>query len=312
LPEQISHLVRQVFPDAEVVSSQLFPGEHTNLNYGLRLTNLMTGVVLKVYADVSADVLAHKEVRLLRMLTSETGVPVPRVLHFADAGDMSWSLLTRLPGRPLSEVIDILDGGEQESIGYEMGRYLGFIHQIPLDEFGELFEADALNRVSEKGHILSKVAQYLDICDEDALLSGHGAAKIHALFAQTTFLNYRQARLLHGDYRPENVIVERGTTGYHVTGIIEFAYARGGSPELDMTKLFLWHFEGVPSFEKGFLDGYVESGELGTRFWDRLGLYRIFTCLECVVLARQKGRLELENQHRVRLIESLGLFGDSI
>ena len=43
-----------VFPDADVVSSQLFSGEHANLNYDLRLTSLMAETVLKVYSDISS------------------------------------------------------------------------------------------------------------------------------------------------------------------------------------------------------------------------------------------------------------------
>jgi aminoglycoside phosphotransferase (APT) family kinase protein len=286
-------LVHQVFPDAEVVSSYLFAGEHSNLNFELHLTNLMTGTVLKVYLEGSYGESARKETRLLQMLTSETGVPVPRVLHLDDSCDLiphPWALVTRLPGQRLSEIVDTLDDWELESIGYEMGRYLGHIHQIPLDEFGELFAPDPQNHATEKGHIVAKVAEWLHICSEESLLPVETADALHHLFAGTQLLNRRQACLLHGDFRTENAIVERGTTGYHVTGILEFAYARGGSPELDIAKLFAQSSEGSPAFEKGFLDGYVESGELVAQFWERLRLYQALVCLEQVALAPEKGR----------------------
>jgi len=203
-PGQISKLVHQVFPDADIVSSHLFSGEHSNRNYELRLTNLMTDTVLKVYSQASSQQSAQKETRLLQMLPSETGVPVPRVLHFDDTCDLipyPWALITRLPGQPLSEVIDTLDDWELEAIGYEMGRYLGHIHQIPLDEFGELFVSDPQNHATEKGHVVAKVAEWLQMCDEESLLPIETSDTLHQLFAQTKLLNRRQACLLHGDFR---------------------------------------------------------------------------------------------------------------
>ena len=50
---------------------------------------------------------------------------------------------------------------------------------------------------------------------------------------------------------------------------LEFELAKGGSPELDMCHLFAWKRASSPPFQKGFLDGYAESGEIGPHFWDR-------------------------------------------
>jgi aminoglycoside phosphotransferase (APT) family kinase protein len=279
--EQVTSLVHSVFPEADVASCTLFVGEHSNLNYDVKLTTLVTAV-LKVYSPGTPVIAARRENRLLQMLTSETGVPVPRVLRFDDSEELIpavWALHTRLPGDPLSQVIDLLDDLQLEAIGYEMGRYLGRLHQIPLGGFGELFGAASEGPVTEKAHVLAQATGHLDTCSRRGLLPDAETNVLGRAFARTRLLDRRQACLIHGDYTTANVIVERSTTGYHVTGFLEFEYAIAGSPELDMAKLFTWEMGGRPTFQKGMLDGYIEFGEIGPQFWDRLRLYQSLVCL---------------------------------
>ena len=295
--EQILSLVHVVSPGADIVSCRLFPGKHPNLNYDLRLSNPTVDRVLKIYVNPSVKRTPWKETHLLRMLTSETGVPVPRVLHFDDSSSFvphPWALHTHVPGQPLSVVIDTLDSWQLESIGYEMGRYLGHIHQIPLEEFGEFFVPDGFSRPSEKAHVVATATQWLQECANKDLLPHEIADALGEHFLRTELLSRRQACLLHGDYTPDNTIVEHGTTGYHVTGILEFECAQGGSPEQDMSRLFNWGIEGLPTFQKGLLDGYSGFGELVVRFWKRLRLYQAFTCLELVRSMREKKKCELQ------------------
>ena len=310
-PDQILHHVRVVFADADVVSSTIFPGRHANLNYGLELVNPTMSAVLKVYLPSVAGHAPRKETQLLRLLTSETGVPVPRVLHFeeslhskdpADAqSPVAWALHTRLPGQSLHQMWDTLADWELGTIGYEMGRYLGHIHQIPLEDFGEIFVPDPQNAPSEREYVIARVNQWLAACARHQLLSVRTLHTLGQVFADTELLERRQACLTHGDYRVENIIVERGATGHHVTGILELEHAKGGSPELDMSKLFIQHYRSSPTLQKDFLDGYAEAGELGAHFWERLRLYQSFSHLEAILQAHDREQGGLEEEHRQRL-----------
>lgn len=310
-PQEISDLVRQVFPQENVLSSEPACCQPGSLQYQLQLSNLMD-TTLKIYAEPAA---AIKEVRLLRMMTNETGVPVPRVLHFAESPQeqvehsdrpLPWALLTRLPGRPLSEVGGTLDTWESESVGYEVGRYLGHIHQIPLDEFGTLFAPGPHSHPSEKGFVLSQIAEWLEDSAKDELLLIEIRETIRQAFAETDLLDRRRACLVHGDMVPSNIVVERGVTGYHVTGITGFSGAVGGSPELDIGRLFAQQARQEPGFRKGFLDGYTEAGELGARFWDRLALYQVFVSVDGLLLAHRQRQLELVQQYRAQVSDYLG------
>jgi aminoglycoside phosphotransferase (APT) family kinase protein len=286
--------MNQAFPDAALKSCHRVPGEHSSLHYYIELDNLMVARV-KLYTSNDAD-RAASEIKLLQMVTSETGVPVPRVLHYAqqlpheigaERDDIPWAMLTWLPGQSFAEVIHHMDGWELESVGYEMGRYLGHIHQLSLDQFGCLFRDGPHNHVSEQAYIVAQAKEWIDRCAEVQALSEATLDALEKAFVHTDLLNRRQACLTHGEFALQHVMVEHGATGYHVTGILDFAHAQASGPELDMVLLLEPGFQEMPSFQKGFLDGYAESGELPAAFWDRLRLYGLFTSLFGLVRANE-------------------------
>jgi Ser/Thr protein kinase RdoA (MazF antagonist) len=311
--EQLTILVRKAFPSANIVSSAFAPAEDSGPCYYLQLSNQMEAT-LQLYIGPAAAHIADKEVRLLRLVTSETGVPVPRVLHadeslpptaeFADQA-YPWALLTRLPGRPLSEVVSDLDDGQLDSLGYEVGRYLAHIHQIPLDEFGELFSPGPFDSPQEKAYVLACANHLIDECAAETLLDERTSTALRTRFAEATILVRPRACLLHGDFHLGNVIAEQGATGYHVTGILDFAHAHSGSPEYDVGKLFADRAGERPALRKGFLDGYTEMGQLLPSFWQRLALYGALVSLEALLLAQQREKPEGEQMHRDRITEYL-------
>jgi len=282
--EQIADLVRCAYPEVDVVACAPFSGEHQNVNYDLRLSGPPGQAMLKVYTNESH---VH-EAYLLRMLTSETGVPVPRVLYLDETCTLlphAWALLTRLPGHPLSTWIDSLDQWELESIGYEVGRYIGRVHAIPIDHFGELFRSDAPR--DERTYAMERMRSCLSRLSADALPADL-ATPIERAFAHTALLCRERACLVHGDLTPHNILIDRGTIGYHVTGLIEFAASRASGPEDDIAHLFAWFDRSAPTLEKGFLDGYVELVDLPPDFWDRFAFYYALCILEDLASGRAK------------------------
>jgi aminoglycoside phosphotransferase (APT) family kinase protein len=294
--ERVLGIVRTLFPTASIASWQPIPGEHENVLTILLLSD-RTEIVLKIYVDDPDLVSYSREAQLLRMITAETGVPVPRVLShgaqlpWEQTGEEAhpWLLLSRLPGIPLQQVIGALEETELEALGYELGRYLAHLHQIPLETFGCVLGTGPHDRVTEKDYVLSQVADWLTQCEAAGLLAPGARSILRRRFAETDALDRSQACLTHAALSARTVMVESGVTGYHVTGFLDLSRAQGGSPELDVAGLFACDFQAVPAAQKGFLDGYTDSGELSPRFWDRLGLYQAFVSLRTLLVAHRKG-----------------------
>jgi len=275
--EEIAGIVDRVFPGVRLVQSEYRPGNRIADRYALQLEHL-TELSLQVYRQGTPGRVPDQEVRLLRLLTSETGVPVPRVLLVDENGPTGerprWVLLSHVPGQPLAQVRKNLDSWDLESVGYDAGRYLAHIHQIRLDAFGTLFSDGTDNEMQEKAHVLATVDLCIEECLSNHLLEKADAHVLRDRLADTHLLTRRQPCLLHGDFWSANLIVERGATGHHVTGIQGFSYAQGGSPEQDIATLFVVDLDDDKAAQRQFLDGYAESGELTASFWDRLRLYK--------------------------------------
>jgi len=308
--EVIAAIVRRAFPDAQVNECRRFGGEYGNLNYDLRLRNPTMEVVLRVYRQESTGRGSRgpqKETHVLRIVTPETGVPTPRVLLFDDSGTLvpePVALHARLPGGPLAEVLAQMDEGDQETVGYEMGRYLAKLHSIPLGRFGEFFVDDPLSDVSEKAYTWQRVRDWLEVCAERDLLESEAASALERVFAQTGRLTRPMACFVHGDFETGNVVVEAGAGGYHVTGVLDFQRSQGWSPEWDAARLANQVFDSYPALAKGFLDGYADAAGLPADFWERLRLYRLAVALDSLVEAGPE-EVDLWQGQVLRLLEEV-------
>lgn len=299
--EQTRAMVCSVFPDMNLVSCVVLPGGHRNVHYAVTLSD-GSRMVLKVYAGKSNAAACSREAHLLRTITAETGVPVPRLLgqgahlpgeEAAESGTHPWALLSWLPGKPLLQTIDLLEEAELEAVAYELGRYLAHLHQVPLALFGGLLEAEHHAYGREKAHVLSQASEWLQSCEEQGLLAQDAAARLRDRFEQTVVMDRQQPCLVHADLSARKVIVEPGYAGYHVTGLVGWTNARGGSPERDVAGLFAWDLRPQSAAQKGLLDGYTESAELPPHFWERLDLYEVFVSLKALLVAHRTGDMRV-------------------
>ncbi|MCR4408630.1 MAG: aminoglycoside phosphotransferase family protein [Anaerolineae bacterium] len=300
--EIINAIVHRAFPAAQVEKCDPFPGEHRNLNYDLVLSNPTMEIVLRVYwQEGPGSRKPQKESHVLRIVTPETGVPVPRLLLFDDSGTLTpqpVALHTRLPGSPLTIALTQMDKEAQETVGYELGRYLAKLHSIPLGCFGEFFDEDPLNDVSEKAYTLRRVQSWLDICAERELLTSGTRTQVEEVFVETRYLSRPVACFVHGDLRAGHVLVEPGAGAYHVTGLVDFQESRGWGLEWDVARLAHEVFDGHPLLEKGFLDGYADTAGLPADFWERLHVYRLAVALYNLAKAEAE---EIESQQEALL-----------
>jgi fructosamine-3-kinase len=63
--------------------------------------------------------------------------------------------------------------------------------------------------------------------------------------------------------------------------------------------------EGHPALQKGFLDGYADTGELADDFWERLSVYRLLANARGLFEAHGKKDEASADIHRTRLRRAL-------
>jgi aminoglycoside phosphotransferase (APT) family kinase protein len=184
---------------------------------------------------------------VLRVRTAADGVPRPvMILEFAD-------------GTPLSGVLASDDSGDQASmtdLGAAVGQAFGGIGAVAFSRPGFFTGPDLavgdMPPWSEQlpGMAVNCVAATPDSrLDPDAKRAWIGLCTAHAPALASVD---NQARLVHADANPKNVLVTRAGGGWRVDAVLDWEFSFSGSPYADYANMT--RFAGT--YPDGFTDGF--------------------------------------------------------
>jgi aminoglycoside phosphotransferase (APT) family kinase protein len=192
--------------------------------------------------------------KLLRELTAlralQPSLPVPLVVDAwvpedDDHQNGGAMLLSHMPGAVIEDPVT-------PDLARKLGVLLGLLHTHRLPWYGEAFEpADpAAQNWWEVVH--RRFEDWLRFCEgvvAESLLR-RAVAAYESLCADLPEPD--GPCWVHADFRPGNILVSDA----HVTGLIDFESARGGSADYDFVKISLEVWDAVPGTQEAFLSGY--------------------------------------------------------
>lgn len=248
----------------------------------LRLTN-DEKVVLKIpYTKTKLE----REYRILKIL--EDKLPVPIVLnYYVDEEAVGALLLSYIDGEPIKEIT--LD------LAYQMGELLGHLHDIELPSFelvlGE--ENDWWEAVTIRfNEWLSECKGFLP---EDFL--NQCRYKFETIVDELPEPD--GPAMIHFDYRPGNILVKDNK----IVGLIDFESSRGGSRDIDFTKMKLYVWDCYTGSKESFISGY-ETVRVLPKIETTLPLYLFFNGIGglawCVRRQQLAGDFFEENYNQVK------------
>jgi len=263
--QQIIELMAPLLPAQNIGDYELLTSGRANTNYRVHTDR---DLVLRLYTR-DRDACA-REAAILAL--AESLVPVPSVLHAAPAsGDDTppYLIQTWLEGRHPDAVIKA-----KPSLAHAAGNALGTaaaaISSFEFDHPGFLTAAPSL----QVGAPLPGFESYIVSCFEEQ----GGAARAGGDFATRAIAFVRDnlayvpddsdgARLVHGDFKPSNLLVD--PEDGHVTGVLDWEFAFAGSPLFDLATLLRESANLAPDFEDGVIEGYKAAGGRLPPHWRR-------------------------------------------
>ncbi|MEO6090391.1 MAG: aminoglycoside phosphotransferase family protein [Umezawaea sp.] len=270
--------MRRVRPTANLTGMTARTGGELSDVWELRAE---TGaVIVQVYADEWRWNQA-KEAHVYRTLARHGVGPVPEVLLVEPAGDLlgrAFTVLAKLPGLPLSEVAPHLSDAQHHRLYRRLGEVLAAVHGIGQNSYGyvatEVVEPEPTNTAYMTRQFARKLAEFADLGGDPALHRAVGdvVAERAGLFARCA-----APVLCHNDFHEGNVLVERGSDGWAVTGFIDVENAIAADPLLDLAKTDYYSVRGSGAKLMGLLEGY---GSLPDDWRDRVALYELHHALE--------------------------------
>lgn len=236
-----------------------------------------------------------REKRSLEMLQGK--LPVPKLIADWQPNDITAGvlLISFLPGQALA-------GGITSELSFELGVLLAQLHLHRSDTFGDEFQRAEAATSNWWAMLEQKFQSWQPLCKEvmPSDLFESALRKFEEFYADLPEPD--GPCLVHFDYRPGNVLVENG----HITGLIDFESCRGGSADLDFTKIQEDVWEKFPETREPFLRGYSSIRPL-PNLKETLPFYELYHAFGGVGWSVNRGRIHddpffLRNMRKLKLL----------
>lgn len=221
----------------------------------------------------------HREFAILNTLQGV--IPVPKVLDiwYGDEHLTGALLLSAIQGAPCTE-------GIVEQLAFQIGTYHAMMHEVKMPGFG-VHTAGGFQQLEDNDwrlYIQRNFEAWKQPCSEvlDAELYARCVRHFDHVFYALPKVD--GPCLVHMDFRPGNILV----AGDRVAGIIDFESARGGSAEIDFTKVNRYLWQVYPGTRAAYIEGY-ETVRPMMDLEDVLAFYSFYDAFSAVVWCKSRG-----------------------
>jgi hygromycin-B 7''-O-kinase len=281
-PTAASLLLRDVLPGRRVASCVQRTGGQLSQVCEVRFSDGTDPLIIKIYAEAWRWKQA-KETHVYQLLDQHRVGPLPRILHTAAApgqlGGHRYTVMTLLPGQPLSAVSARLTEGDLYSLYRQIGASLAALHRIGQPAFGYLTTAildpKPTNTDYMTGQFAKKLREFSGLGGDPAL---RAAIERHVEERAELFAACDHAVLCHNDFHEGNILVGHDESrGWQMTGFVDVENAIAADPMIDLAKTDCYSIRGNRAKLDGLLNGYGPCGQAWT---GRLAIYRLYHALE--------------------------------
>ncbi len=209
-------------------------------------------------------------------LLADDDVPVPRMIVLDASGRLTpyhYLIMTRVPGRTVSDSLRDLSAAAQGQIAFSAGAYLATLHGHTFAQFGLLHEIAAGKPQPDWAAFVRGFYQdYGQQAQALGVLPENTWERIQAVMdrMQPLFAALSQGCMVHGDYHYANLLQQDGV----LTGVVDFDWVMSGDP--------MWDFRvdeqleaAAAGSQKAFYAGYTSRRALPEAHAERVAFYRI-------------------------------------
>lgn len=205
-----------------------------------------------------------------------------------------FTLQSWLPGVNLERACPKLSADEQRDIALQIGEYLGQLHTIRFNRFGEVVsENTAVEESSWEEFFLGFVSKNIGLCEQRGTIDAYLVDSLTDHIARWQWLlpKDQPAVLVHKDFHPGNSKIQKDQKGnWRIIGVYDFEHAIAGHNEFDFAKPYWAFFEPFPLMKEAMLLGYSRVNRLSPLFELRMSkLYRLAEITDFLVFGASRG-----------------------
>jgi fructokinase len=251
--DRISRLCESLAPRRRVTSAVRLSGGISNNSFKIHFESFDEPIVLRIYERDPAA--CRKELDLLCALGQT--VPVPEVVHAEPEGfgdEWPFIFLKYVEGITFRQLKATGDRRAIQEASYAVGATLAAIgkHNLPPTDhvsYDTCMMPEVIDGYVTSPKLIARTGNAL--ADRVRRLVACRAPQLQTVM--------KERRLVHGDFRKQNILVRLDGNAWTVSAILDWECAFTGSPLYDVA-LFLRYERpdrpiAEPSFSRGFLDG---------------------------------------------------------
>lgn len=261
----IQAMVELSLPEKKLASYEVISGGCANLNIKINLVNEQKPFILRIYVRDKAA--AYREQKLAQLL--KEAVPLPDIYFIGDCEGYRYAITEYMSGMSLR---DLLLNHPHESMQNVMGEAGQILSAIQSHEFSTSGFFDADLKVSHPTSRQSYITEARDCLTHPTVVTQFGKENIATIEAILTqygllFPGEDQTHLVHGDYDPANILVNKIEGQWKITALLDWEFAHSGSTLCDVANMLRYAHHMPPIFEDAFLQGLRQGGVILPENW---------------------------------------------
>jgi aminoglycoside phosphotransferase (APT) family kinase protein len=279
----IRALVSHALPADTLDSYAIISGGCINSNIKLIFTTREHPLMLRVY--LRDQDCAYSEKKLAALLHGT--LPVPMVYSIHDFAGYRYAIVEYIPGITMRELLLEKPNEDAASVVHEAGKLIGTMQKYHFEQAG-FFDKDL--KVVQLTTPYDYVAFMEQCLTKPSILNTLDAATLEIIKNFVTkhpslLPKNSQHNLVHGDYDPANILVQKIAGKWHISAILDWEFAFSGSWLWDVSNMLRYSHEVPAWYETSFLQGLEDTGlQMPSNWRQSINMLNLLSLLD--ILAR--------------------------
>jgi len=272
MENRIKQIIKEEF-NAETLLIRRITEGYSHYMYEVTTNKQPFRMIIRFSNNKKEDVNLGKEKYVMDLLR-KNNIPVPKIYSYSH----KYMIMEKFSGIRLDTIWESLTKEEKIQITRKIGKLLSKIHHIKLEKFGIIKDKGKIK--SDEPFKFRKMGEYIEynkflrewlkagLEDLARILSYKHISKelIIEIFRYLTTNLHKieysgEPVLIHGDFMPDHIFVEKINNNYEIIGLIDFEFALSYAPEYDFIKLHRKGFFNDENLKKALKEGYGEINE---------------------------------------------------
>lgn len=259
----IERMLESALPGKEIESSKIIAGGCANLNIIVQLKNEESAIILRIYLRDKDSV--HREKKIGDILKDV--VPVPQINYIGDIDNYRFAIVKFIPGIALRDLLLSDKEYNLEELMHEVGSLITRFssHKFPKSGFFNN-KLEIIEELPEDG-LKEFSLSCLENCNVKKYLGKDIVFKIRSLLNSISTIKDENINLVHADYDPANILVNKIDGKWKVSAILDWEFAYAGSWLNDVANILRYSHQMPDRFKSSFLKGIEDNGYKLPKDW---------------------------------------------